>query len=734
MATLVLTTVGTMIGGPVGGSIGALIGQAVDAKLFAPKGREGPRLNDLRVQTSSYGTPIPRLYGRMRVAGTVIWATDLVEHRHRQGGKGRPATTSYSYSASFAVALSSRPVRSVGRIWAEGTILRGGAGDFKSAATFRLHHGDEDQPVDPLIAAVEGVGHCPAFRGIAYAMFEDMDLAPFGNRIPSLNFEVEADAMQAAGLSIGVPMADVLRSAEPAAALPFIGGAALAAPSRRSAIEPLARIVMVNRPAGDADWRLGEDAQEPALRLGEPAAETGSARPSRTLGDGSALPRHMGLSLFDPSRDWQVAVQQARVPGGLGQAETLALPLAMEAQGAKALNARLARDAARQMRRSEWPAGFAALAAPPGAAVVTAGVFAGTDAGRVSERRIEGAGVRLTIEAARSGGLSHLAADGGRVLGSPDLLIGPSRGWLFDLPLIDGMARDGGSHLVLAAAGDGPGWRQAAVSLVSSEGAIAQAMGSVTAMSVLGEVIAISGEGQPWLFDRAGAVTVMLLRDDMDLANADDAAMLAGANLAAAGHELFQFGHAERIGPRQWRLTQLLRGRFSTEDAMSDPAQGRGFALIGDVALMPLPATMQVGGAVLIEGQGDSDPVTLPVTKTGRALRPLSPVRLVPQWQQDGALSLRWTRRSRIATGWVDLIDAPLDERVEQYLVTLAVGPAVGPDAAMVIERDEASLLIDAATLAGWRTTVGAGAVLAVSVVQIGAAGVSPPLFATLAI
>lgn len=53
----------------------------------------------------------------MGVAGTVIWATDLVEHRDRQGGgKGRPKTTTYSYTASFAVLLSSRPIRSVGRI------------------------------------------------------------------------------------------------------------------------------------------------------------------------------------------------------------------------------------------------------------------------------------------------------------------------------------------------------------------------------------------------------------------------------------------------------------------------------------------------------------------------------------------------------------------------------------------------------------------------------------------
>src|SRR3546814_5420382 len=58
---------------------------------------------------------------------------------------------------------------------------------------FRLHSGGEDQAVDPLIAAAEGVGATPAHRGIAYAVFEDLSLADYGNRIPSLTFEVEAD-------------------------------------------------------------------------------------------------------------------------------------------------------------------------------------------------------------------------------------------------------------------------------------------------------------------------------------------------------------------------------------------------------------------------------------------------------------------------------------------------------------------------------------------------------------
>ena len=137
MATLILTAVGTAVGGPVGGAVGAILGQAADQRLFAPKGREGPRLGELAVQTSAYGTAIPKIFGRMRAAGTVIWATDLRERRSASGGgKGQPKTVAYSYSANFAVALSARRGCAVGRICADGKLLRGLAGDFKSATKF----------------------------------------------------------------------------------------------------------------------------------------------------------------------------------------------------------------------------------------------------------------------------------------------------------------------------------------------------------------------------------------------------------------------------------------------------------------------------------------------------------------------------------------------------------------------------------------------------------------------
>ena len=151
MATLVLSTVGTALGGPVGGAIGALIGQSFDQQLLAPVSR-GPRLGDLSVQSSSYGTQIPRIYGSMRVAGSVIWATDLVEGEQTTGAKGQPDVT-YSYTVSLAVALSSRPAGAIGRIWADGKLLRGAEGDFKVPTTFRFYDGKRepgDRPLDRI--------------------------------------------------------------------------------------------------------------------------------------------------------------------------------------------------------------------------------------------------------------------------------------------------------------------------------------------------------------------------------------------------------------------------------------------------------------------------------------------------------------------------------------------------------------------------------------------------------
>src|SRR5262249_1163960 len=152
---------------------------------------EGPRLASLDVMASTEGAPIPRLYGRARLAGQVIWATRLEEvaskRADKTGGKSLGAgntttTTTYSYSANFAVGLCEGPIGRVARIWADGKPL-----DL-TGITFRVHTGGETQEPDPLIVAKEG--EAPAYRGLAYVVFERLALERFGNRIPQLSFEV----------------------------------------------------------------------------------------------------------------------------------------------------------------------------------------------------------------------------------------------------------------------------------------------------------------------------------------------------------------------------------------------------------------------------------------------------------------------------------------------------------------------------------------------------------------
>jgi hypothetical protein len=208
MASLILGAAGSALGGSLlgtsvlggllsgaqaGGALGALAGMEIDAALTPGRTvtRSGPRLSDVNITSSTEGAAIPRLFGRMRLAGQLIWASRFKESAATTssgGGKGGGAATvsetDYSYSISFAVGLCEGVGTRLGRVWANGTLL-----DL-SQYTWRFHDGGEDQAADPVIAEIEGAANAPAWRGLCHVVFEDMPLADFGNRIPQLQFEV----------------------------------------------------------------------------------------------------------------------------------------------------------------------------------------------------------------------------------------------------------------------------------------------------------------------------------------------------------------------------------------------------------------------------------------------------------------------------------------------------------------------------------------------------------------
>lgn len=185
---------GFVIGGPQGAMLGYSLGSGVDAMINAPD-IEGPRLDDLKVQMSSYGAPIPFEYGTNRHAGTIIWPKEIIlnEKSESESAKGGPEQTTYTYSCSMAVLICEGPIAGVRRIWANKKIIYDVTG---SAATnkdptisgLRFYLGTETQAPDPLIEAKDGPS--PAYLGYAYCVFEDLELTDFANRPPMLEFEV----------------------------------------------------------------------------------------------------------------------------------------------------------------------------------------------------------------------------------------------------------------------------------------------------------------------------------------------------------------------------------------------------------------------------------------------------------------------------------------------------------------------------------------------------------------
>lgn len=197
MATLAFSLAGQVAGGFLGGPIGATVGRAlgalagsvVDDALFGDSSEAAQTGRDVRLQSSSEGGAIPRIYGWNRVGGNIIWATELERiTAQSSGAKGfgqaEEEQQQDAIVANFAVAFCEGEVTHLGRVWADGELL-----DL-NGVNARFYNGSETQLADSLISAKQGAAKTPAYRGLSYMVFERLPLEPYGNRIPSISVEL----------------------------------------------------------------------------------------------------------------------------------------------------------------------------------------------------------------------------------------------------------------------------------------------------------------------------------------------------------------------------------------------------------------------------------------------------------------------------------------------------------------------------------------------------------------
>lgn len=219
MAQLVIAAAGAAIGGALvpgviglgitgasaGWTIGSLIGSA-----FAPGQKsQGPRLNDLSVGSSAYGTPIPYVQGAPRIAGQIVWASTKreVATTTRQGGKGggKQKVTTYTYEVDLLIVLTDNVIGDVARVWSSGKLIWNKsasadvatklASDTTSAWTrFAVYDGSATQLPDPTYEAAVGTANAPAYRGRGSVFIQGLQLGSSG-QIPNLTFELSETAL-----------------------------------------------------------------------------------------------------------------------------------------------------------------------------------------------------------------------------------------------------------------------------------------------------------------------------------------------------------------------------------------------------------------------------------------------------------------------------------------------------------------------------------------------------------
>jgi hypothetical protein len=232
----VLGAVGTYgFGAPAGAAWGFTIGSAIGGiagQIFWPEKADintppPPQPHEARLQFSSWGMAIPIQYGSGRMAGNIIYMSDITEtierSRHRQDGV-RYYEMTKTYTATFAIAFCEGPVTGIARIWMNNKIfvdfrdpdgpnypsgsiaLASGNLDTsiaRSVAYFSIHFGEETQTADTTLVALLTDAETPAYRGMFYLVFIDFPIGEFSG-VPQIEVEVgEVDEIVSG--SPGVP-------------------------------------------------------------------------------------------------------------------------------------------------------------------------------------------------------------------------------------------------------------------------------------------------------------------------------------------------------------------------------------------------------------------------------------------------------------------------------------------------------------------------------------------------
>ena len=690
MATLVLGgagfLIGSAIGGPAGAKIGAQIGVAVGGMIDSELARENAtKMSDLKLSGSAYGVGIPRVWGRARVGGNVIWAAQDAKGnhlvQHKGGGK---AGQSSSYTATFAVAVcvgetvfpdgsSDGRSATLKRIWADDLLIYD-ADDIalghqknyvcKLNSNLFFHSGTESQAVDSVILAKMGSSLTPAYRGLAYFVLQDFSLTKFGNRLPNFSIEVDMGSAtygdpikhmcQLAGIDSSA--IDVSAATDSVYGV-VIGGSAAA----DNSIAGLLVSGNYDMPEVDGVLRVIPRGGSPSVTVSSNdigASTNGRSdnpKYTRTRKMRWEMPGKFELSFMDKDRDYQQGVQSA-----IRQSENIANTISTSTPAC--MTATIARRIAYRELDREWiecetfafTLPWRYLSVAP-ADVITFPSDTGSVRLRVTDVSFAAVGeihVAAVLESAEV--LTQVVAgdSGSTPATTVDAYFATTFSAWSGREIRDSDQQSAGFYV---AAGGDNGWPGGTV-YYSLNGGTSWIQGPAIGQSVFGVTAGtLSASGATAnTFDNTNTVGIDVSLSFGSVGSVDDSAILAGRNHALIGSEILGVGTSSVTGTYTFTLSHLRRGERGT--AMSGHASGDQFVLLGDnVVRVSLPDST-IGTTVLVKVINDKESLS-DVTAQSITIAAKTPTSLSTLGISDAVLNAGGC--PAIAQGLASAIPAP---------------------------------------------------------------------------
>lgn len=685
-----------------GGIIGGTLGGFVDQTFLFPaifgnqQAGNGPRLDNLQVQLASEGSPIFFCIGpENRIAGTVIWKTDLIETKHTKSSGGLSGggqkQKSYTYSCSVAIGVCEGAIEAIDKIWANGKVIYDGITNDSRYDSLTIYKGTGTQMPDPIIESYEGAGQVPGHRGRAYVVIENLQLEDFGRQLPSFTFLVrqQTDTKIKAAIKTILTRAGWSPDYYDLTALSDddnLRGYAVAGPQSISRLlEPivLAYSLNVRETSGVLEFFPRKNGDAVTIPVEDLAAhEFGGEVPrsvSITDNGAQSLPNEIFVQFVDPTNNYQQGSQQdTKIQAANRISTTLTLPMVLSAGQAKAI-------AARQLW-SSWAERLAAeFYVTPRYVNLQEGDIVAVSIGNEQYKinitdvatgwnlisQVKGVVMQSqTITDVTGSSDTGSGSDGGTIVTPLSSLTTH----LLNLPpMQDDQVKTPGYYVATCATNSAKKFRGATL-YRSTDGVNFEELDSFDEEAVIGVTTSVLGVGPVGIRDIGNTVDVTLKEGDLTSATLDQ--ISNGKNIAVVGSEIIAFETATLIGVRQYRLSNLYRGLRDTVDSgeIGGHVINEKFVLLDPnsihfisipVSAINTPIYLKMVPAFGLVANYPSVNFT-PNGETIRCFRP-SPIVRDTTTGTPPDIVIKWFRQSRYVSSVLGGVSNPLDEPTELY-------------------------------------------------------------------